>query len=160
MEEWKDFFVAITGAAAALAGLIFVGTSISLTKILSYPSLPARISETLILLTTLLISSALCLIPNQSSLLLGLELFIIGVAVWIITLMLDNKMLKHTDKENKKHFVLSIFLSQFSVLPYIVSGIMLLVNGFSGIYWVIPGIVFSFIKSILDAWVLLVELNR
>src|SRR5580704_17357302 len=159
MEAWKDFFVAIAGSAAALTGLIFVGISISLTKILAFPSLPSRASESLILLTTLLITSALSLIPAQSALLLRTEYLSIGIIVWVITLRLDNSMLKQTDKEYKRHFLLTILLSQLSVLPYITAGIMILINGFSGVYWLIPGIVFSFIKSILDAWVLLVEIN-
>jgi hypothetical protein len=39
-ERWHDLFVATAGAAAALAGLIFVAVSINLEQILKYPALP------------------------------------------------------------------------------------------------------------------------
>ena len=39
---WGDFYVAIGGAGAALAGLVMVGISVSLTEILADHSLPAR----------------------------------------------------------------------------------------------------------------------
>jgi hypothetical protein len=42
MNEWHDFFIACAGASAALMGLIFVGVSINLTRILSFPTLPGR----------------------------------------------------------------------------------------------------------------------
>ena len=69
-------------------------------------------------------------------------------------------MLQAASAENKKHFRLNILLTQLSVLPYIISGYIILSKGYSGIYWFIPCIIFSFIKSVLDAWVLLVEINR
>ena len=53
MSEWSNFFMAILGAAAALTGLIFVGVSISLTKILSIPTLPGRALISLTLLLTI-----------------------------------------------------------------------------------------------------------
>ena len=45
MIGWENFLLAQVGASAALAGLIFVGGSINLTKILSLPALPARAFE-------------------------------------------------------------------------------------------------------------------
>ncbi len=35
MTGWENFFIAELGASAALAGLVFVGLSINLTKILN-----------------------------------------------------------------------------------------------------------------------------
>ena len=44
-------------------------------------------------------------------------------------------------------------LTQFAVLPYIIAGIMVLSEGLGGFYWLVPAVVFSFIKAVLDAWV-------
>ena len=51
-------------------------------------------------------------------------------------------------------------LTQFAVLPYVISGISVLTRGAGGLYWLVPAILISFIKAVLDAWVLLVEINR
>jgi hypothetical protein len=40
--DWTAFFRAQLGAAATLGGLVFVGLSLNLTKILSFPALPNR----------------------------------------------------------------------------------------------------------------------
>src|ERR1700751_5620942 len=103
MEAWHDFFVAVAGATAALTGLIFVGVSLSLTKMLAIPRLADRASQALILLVTVLIISCLCLVPQQPYSLLGIEFLGIGLAVWFITLKLDITILKATDKEYKGH---------------------------------------------------------
>ena len=54
LAQWSNFYVAVAGASAALTGLIFVGVSISLAKILSIPSLPNRALVSLILLLNVL----------------------------------------------------------------------------------------------------------
>lgn len=160
MEAWHDFFVAVAGAAAALTGLIFVGVSLSLTKLLTIPRLLDRASSALILLLTLLIISCFGLVPNQASILLGLEILSIGVVIWIIMFRLDQSILKATQKEYRKQYKRMIVFTQVAILPYLISGIVTLCTGYSGIYWLIPAIVFSFSKAVLDAWVLLVEIHR
>jgi len=57
MDQWQSFFVAEAGASAALTGLVFVGVSINLSRILSFPKLPSRAFGALLLLLTILISS-------------------------------------------------------------------------------------------------------
>ncbi len=160
METWHDFFVAVAGAAAALTGLIFVGVSLSLNRILAIPRLPGRASEALILLTTVLVVSALCLVPEHSPKLMGIEFLCIGIIVWYITFKQDLAILRETEKEYKKHYRLNILLTQLSTLPYIIAGIITLCNGYNGVYFLVSGLMMSFIKSVLDGWVLLVEIHR
>jgi hypothetical protein len=75
---WAAFFTAVTGAAAALVGLLFVAVSINLDKILKNAMLPARAAETLAVLLFVVISSALALVPQDVEL-LGAEILVIAV---------------------------------------------------------------------------------
>jgi hypothetical protein len=62
--ERHEFFLAQAGAAGVLVGLVFVGVSINLEKILSDPGsgLTGRAAEALILLVAVLTASTLLLV--------------------------------------------------------------------------------------------------
>src|SRR5215213_10030817 len=82
-EGWSDFLVASAGASAALAGLVFIGISINLTRILALPGLPARAGQTIVLLATALAISLTVLGPADSHVTVGLELLGVGLAGWV-----------------------------------------------------------------------------
>jgi hypothetical protein len=102
----------------------------------------------------------LCPIGRTSLVLIGVEVLIVGLAAWAAVTLLDVNILRGTDAQYQRSFLINIFLSQVATLPYIIAGIFVLVRGTGGLYWLVPAILFSFIKAILDAWVLLVEINR
>ena len=160
MKDWDNFFVATAGAAATLTGLIFVGVSISLSKILSVPTLPTRAFESLMLLLTILIISSLSLVPGQSVCLLGAEILVTGIVIWVTALTLDIGILRKTEAGFKSYARQNFLLTQLAVLPYIIAGIIILIQGSTGLYWLVPAFIISLIKALTDAWVLLVEINR
>lgn len=160
MFEWSNLFVATAGAAAALTGLIFVGVSINLTKILSLKNLPTRALLSLTLLVTILTLSIIFLIPKQSFRALGVEVIIVGVLAWVAVSRMDLFVLRDIDKAYKRKLVVSSIVNQVALLPYIVGGVVLVSSGESGAYWIVPAFLVSFFKAILDAWVLLVEIHR
>lgn len=160
MEQWANYFIVDAGAAAALTGLIFVAVSLNLQAILSIPHLADRALGSLVLLANILLVSSLCLVPQSSSF-LGSEVLTLSILMWILTARIDVKVFWHIDKHYKFHAARNIVFTQLAVIPYIVGGIYLLTCTCEvGYYWLIPGIVFSFIKSLTDAWVLLVEIKR
>jgi len=160
MEQWANYFIATASAAAALTGLIFVSVSLNLKQILAGRQLPGRALGSLILLGNILISSSFCLIPHQSLFLLGCELLGMSVTVWFVNFRMDIAMYRMVEKLYKRLYLQNTIFTQLAVLPYIVGGIFLLNGSDIGFYFIIPGITFSFIKALLDSWVLLIEINR
>jgi modulator of FtsH protease len=159
MDGWGNFFFAEIGAAAALTGLIFVGVSINLSKILAIPRLPNRAFQALFLLVAVLIVSSLLLVPGQSLTVQGVEMLAIGVIACVTMALLDRDARRKAEPEFRRVVMAQAVLNQIAVLPYAIAGILLLIQGDGGLYWLVPAIIFSFLKAILDAWVLLVEIN-
>lgn len=160
MPGWESFFVAEIGAAAALAGLIFVGVSINLIRVLSVEGLEEPALEALLLLLAVLVISTLALVPGQPTWLVGAEVLVAGFVFWLTILIVQLRNLRKVDAEWRPRFVRSIFFSQVATVPYILSGVAILLRGAHGVYWMVPGIIASFVTAVVTAWVLLIEINR
>ena len=160
MASWSNFFFAEVGASAALVGLIFVAVSINLTKILAYERLPGRALEALIVLSSILMLSSLMLVPDQPIKLLGAEVLVISVIIWIIVTRIFLRNYWMTDPQYRRKAFRNVIVTQLALIPSILAGIVLIVSGLSGLYLLVPAFIFSFIKGLYDAWVLLIEINR
>ena len=160
MSEWESFLIAEVGASAVLTGLIFVGVSINLTKVLSIPRLPSRALEALILLLTALFVSSLLLVPGQSQKAIGAEVLVIGICAWLVIAWIDIGVWRKAEPPWRHLIPYLIAMNQFALIPYIIAGVTILLSGLGGLYWIVPAILVSFFKAILDAWILLVEINR
>jgi hypothetical protein len=165
MNEWHDFFLAQAGAAGVLTGLVFVGVSINLEKIVSDPSsgLAGRAAEALILLVAVLMASVLVLVPAQGPGVLGAEVLVVGLAAWgwIVAIQLPRLRDWGTMRADLRGpFVLRVALGQVATLPLVIAGVAVLWVGPEGLYWLMAGTIFSILAALFEAWVLLVEINR
>jgi hypothetical protein len=165
MNEWHDFFLAQAGAAGVLTGLVFVGVSINLQKIVSNPSsgLVGRAAEALILLVAVLTASVLVLVPGQGAGVLGAEVLVVGLAAWgwIVAIQLPRLRDWGTMRADLRvSFVLRVVLGQVATLTLVIAGVAVLWVGPGGLYWLVASTVFSILAALADAWVLLVEINR
>ena len=165
MDEWHDFFLAQAGAAGVLAGLVFVGASINLEKIVSDPGsgLPGRVAEALILLVAVLTASVLLLVPGQGPVMVGAEVLVVGLAAWgwvVVIQLLRLRSWRAMRPDLRRAFVLRVALGQIATLPLVVAGIAVLAGGLGGLYWLAAGMVFSILVALFEAWVLLIEINR
>jgi len=160
MNGWENFLMAEVGASAALAGLIFVGVSLNLAKILSHPTLPSRAFEALLLLVAVLVVCSMLLVPGQPANVVGIELTAVGAAAWVTISLFDMNIWRKTEPQYRPLYARLIIINQITLIPYVVSGIVLLTSGSTGFYWMAFSVIASFLMAVLDAWVLLVEINR
>jgi hypothetical protein len=158
--DWAVFFTAQLGAAATLGGLVFVGLSINLTRILSFPTLPNRALLALGVLLGILLVSSLILIPGQSTELIGLEVLVAGLAGTAVAASIEIRMLRGTPLQDRGTYIGNMIFLGSALLPYIVGGALMLNGSLAGLYWVAAAVIVSLMKAIGDAWVLLVEINR
>jgi hypothetical protein len=164
-EEWHDFFLAAAGAAAVLAGLVFVGVSINLDTIMSNPTygLTGRALEALVLLVAVLIATILLLVPDQRMVLAGAELLAVGGVDWAAVVTIQVLVLRNwrsLEPAFRWHFVPRVVLCQLATLPIVAAGIGVMGWELGGLYLLVVGVVLSFLVAVGDAWVLLVEIHR
>jgi hypothetical protein len=165
VNAWHDFFLAQAGAAGVLTGLVFVGVSINLQKILSDPSsgLTGRAVEALILLVAVLVASVLGLVPGQGVGVLGAEVLVVGLAAWgwIVAIQLPRvRGWGSMRADLRVSFVVRVVVGQVATLALVIAGVAVLWVGPGGLYWLVAGTVFAILGALADAWVLLVEINR
>jgi modulator of FtsH protease len=157
--EWKDLFVAVAGASAALTGLLFVAVSINLERILKFQGLPERALETLLFLVAVLLVSIVGLIPGQSHDALGLELLSISLITGGVIVRLPT--LRMGDDEVERSWVIARWAVRLAATaPFFVGAVSVLAECGGGLYWIVAGIVFAIIGAVASAWVLLVEILR
>jgi hypothetical protein len=158
---WTDFFVAAAGASAALAGLVFVALSVNISHIIRSPHLPPRAAATIASLILILVSSMAALIPQPTPA-LGIELIVFGLYGCWLQFSSARQGFAAREKLHRPTWesVLNAVLGQVQVVPFIVGGILLLIDREGGPYWVAGGCIAVFIFSVLNAWVLLVEILR
>ena len=60
----------------------------------------------------------------------------------------------------RSHLVPRVVLCQVSTLPIVAAGVGVIGWGVSGLYRLVVGVVLSLLVAVLDAWVLLVEIQR
>jgi hypothetical protein len=160
MAGWDNFLIAEVGASATLTGLIFVGVSINLTKIVSLPQLPSRALEALLLLGTVLLVSSLLLVPGQPRALVSLELLAVALGAWVTITLLDVRIWRKVAVPYRTRTLTLIVMNQVALLCYVAAAVAVGFTGGPGLYWLVPAVLLSFLKALLDAWVLLVEINR
>jgi modulator of FtsH protease len=119
LAAWQPFFAAQLGAGAALLGLLFVGLSLNLSRILAAPSLPLRAEIGPILLALQLVVSSLMLVPDLGPRVTGLALLVLAAATWLVTTRLALGVLRTTTPAERRHNQLALLLLQLALLPYL-----------------------------------------
>jgi hypothetical protein len=160
LADWQVFFTAQLGAAATLLGLLFVGLSLNLQKILQVSGLPNRALLALsVFLCTLMVSSYV-LIPSQGETAIGWEILCTGASFFAFGMVVEVRTLRFVPSAVRPNFIGNMIFLAAALAPYVIGGIIMVTGNADGLYWVAAAVIISFIKGIADSWVLLVEINR
>lgn len=148
------------GAAATLTGLVFVAVSINLSHVMEVPGLPGRAAESLVQFLQVFFVSTAALIPRQPVAALAIEILSIVVVSWALQAGAQIRYARSRTGHPWSWLVTRVIMTQLATAPFIVSAVLLLHGDSFGLYWLVPGFVFSFIAGVSSAWVLLVEILR
>ncbi|HTW23888.1 MAG TPA: hypothetical protein VMD78_09820 [Candidatus Baltobacteraceae bacterium] len=161
MHMWNDFFVAAAGGSAALAGLVFVALSVNIRNIIQSPHLPPRAAAAIGTLILILVCSMAALMP-QPERALGIEVIVFSLyACWLQIVSAHHGFRARVELQRPRwESILNAVLGQVQVLPFVIGGVLLLMQTSSGLYWIAAGCMATFVFSVLNAWVLLVEILR
>ena len=164
-EAWESFFVANAGAAAALAGLVFVGVSINVEEIVASRRLTGRALEAFTLLTGVLLISALGLVPDIGTTGYGIALMVVGAEVELVVTWQHVHAWRRYGGEDATAAppgsnAIRMLIGQGAALSTIVAGATLLVEGGGGVYWLVGSVLLGYVGALVNTWVLLIEIRR
>jgi len=158
--SWTGFGSAVTTAAAALAGLLFIALSINLRQILEVPGLPSRAAQTLICFATPLVAALLLIVPGQGRIAVGSELLATGLFIGAVHTYLDRSAPRSGEHSLWRRTVGSLAPAITSCGCLIIGGATLLAGAGGGLYWLVPGVISAIVIGLANVWVLLVEILR
>ena len=159
--DWRDFFGAAASAAAALAGLIFVALSVNIARILEFEHLPARAAGAIGALILILTTGLAALAPQPPAF-LGGEVLVLTVMAWSLQIVSARSSGLATRKYQRPahEHIVEIAMGQLQMAPFAVGAVMLALDDGWGMAWLAGGCLAVFILSVVNAWVLLVEILR
>jgi len=161
MHAWASFFQGELGAAAALAGLLFVSLSVNQARILALGRTADRGLEALAMLFLVLIVTSLPLIPGQPLRLLGAEILALSAATLGALVPLQTGYLLTLDPVYLRASIVQVWANRAAMAVIALAGLVLLWRGDAiGLYVLPTGILMTFVAVAASAWVLLIEINR
>ena len=161
---WGDLLVCAGGAAAVLAGLIFVGLSVNMTTLLQLDKergqnfLTGRALEAFVALLNVLLICVVALTPHILTGVLAALILLTAAASAISPV----RALRSANREERRSpTLLQRIAFAFSLtLCLLVCGVTLAVGHGGGLLWLPAAFVIAIVVASVNSWVLLVEVLR
>ena len=160
LADWGGFFAASAGAAAGLTGLIIVAMSVNIGTIIGIPGMTSRAGATIATLVLAVVASIAALVPGQPLWLYGVEVLVFGAVAAVFAGDSAVRVVAAASRGSRGVGVLKSAVVIAQVLPYLVGGALLIAGDAGGLGWIAAGVMLVFVGSVLNAWVLLVEVRR
>ena len=159
--DWSNFCLGELGAAAALAGLLFVSVSVNQARILQLGRMADRGLEALAMLFLVVVVASLPLVPGQPLRLLGAEILVIATVALFVVIRLQRTYLRDVEPQYRPQSKRMVTLNRTAVGTIALAGGVVLCRGDGvGMYLLPAGILLSFLAAGFNSWVLLIEINR
>lgn len=159
LAQWSEFNVAMTGACAALAGLVIVAASVNIRAIVRAGTLTARLAAAIAALVLAMTVSATALIPAMNPLTFGFVIVIAAVGAGLFQVHATLVLLRDP-AQGKRQLIPKTTLGFLPVLAYLGAGILMIAAQPSGLLFAAAGSILAIISALLVSWVVLVEVLR
>jgi hypothetical protein len=159
---WHDFFETIAQIGATLAGLLFVGLTISLPHVLGVAGYLSRAFSALFLQFEMLVIGLFGLLPGQSGAVLGSEfiatglVFAAGIGVFAYNFPEDGKSVLG----GRGPRMVRTILGQGGTWLPVLAGFGLIARWPQSLFLLMPTAICCLYLSIGNAWVFAVEIPR
>jgi hypothetical protein len=161
---WGDLFACAGGAAAALAGLIFVGLSVNMSTLLDLDRkrgqnfLTGRALEALVAMITVVVICIVALTPHISRGVLAAFILLMSVGSAISPV----RALRAANREERRDpgLLQRVGNALALTLCLLICGITLAAGHGGGLFWLPVAFVLAVLTASVNSWVLLVEVLR
>ena len=163
LAAWQGFFGILAQVGATLAGLLFVGLTISLQHVLAARGYLSRAFSALFLQLEVLLIGVYGLLPGQPLWVLGIEFIVTGLALFSGIHAFARNFPEDENSTVLGTPMLRLFraaLTWIATLMPVVSGIALIVGWRGALYLLLPSVVACVYQAIGYAWVFAVEIPR
>ena len=159
VEAWRDFGVAMVGAAAALAGLVIVAASVNISDIVKAPSLTARLGSAISGLVLAIVVSAVGLIPDIALGPYGVTTLVASVCFMVFPIDVARRVYGNTDPGNRARAG-KVAIGLLAPVSYAAGSILLIAGAPTGLVFFAAGAIVAIMAALLISWVVLVEVLR
>jgi hypothetical protein len=160
---WQNYFVTIAAVSATLAGLLFVGLTISLNHVLQGYGYLCRAFIALFMQFEMLLLGIFGIVPAQPAWVLGGEFIVTGLAILtgisIFAYHFPESEQSHVLGSRGPRTVRAILGYGGTLLPAL-AGLGLILGDPRALYLLIPSEIACLYLSIGNAWVFAVEIPR
>jgi modulator of FtsH protease len=134
--------------------------SVNIKEIVQGSALPARSGATIGSVVVIVVASVAILIPDQIAIALGLELMVFAVGALVFQVIAIRQMFATPEGGTRRAKRGDAVLGIGQLLPVFVGGVLVGLGNPAGLLFVAAGFILIFIVSIVNAWVLMVEILR
>lgn len=159
---WHDYFITVAQVSATLAGLLFVGLTISLSHVLAGNGYMSRAFVALFLQFEMLLIGIFGVVPGQPVWVVGAEFIVTGLAIltgtsiFVFNFPEDPNSVLGSRGPRTVRMVLAWIATCFPAL----AGAGIIADRPSALYFLIPAQIACLYLSIGNAWVFAVEIPR